>query len=76
MTGDQKVAASMHGVSEAKRQGWRIVNTRNLKGPASWNQLYVWLDQNCKGQYKESFYLQEIAFETDRDASWFIMRWM
>ena len=76
MTGNQKVASGMRGVREAKREGWRVVNTRKLKGPASWNQLYAWLDKNCTGQYKESFYLQEIAFEKDRDASWFIMRWM
>lgn len=64
------------GVREARRQGWYVVSTKDLKGPASWNQLYTWLDRNCRGQYKESFYLQEVAFEQQKDANWFSMKWL
>jgi hypothetical protein len=76
MTGTEKTKTKMRGVREARKNGWQIVNTRNLKEPTSWNQLTVWLVSNCKGNYKESFFLQQIAFERDRDASWFIMKWM
>ena len=76
MTGTERVTKGMRGVREAERNGWRVVDTRKLKGPASWNQLYEWLDGNCTGNYKESFYLQKIAFEKDRDASWFMLKWM
>lgn len=76
MTGNEKVVKGMRGVREAERNGWRVVNTRDLKGPVSWNQLYAWLDKNCKGNYEESFYLQKIAFEKDTDASWFALRWL
>jgi hypothetical protein len=76
MSGIEKTKLEIRGVREAKREGWRVVNTRELKGPASWTQLYDWLDQNCTGQYKESFYLQEIAFEKDRDVTWFMLKWM
>ena len=64
------------GVREAQRRGWHVVSTKYVKGSASWNQLYKWLDENCKGGYKESFYLQAIAFEKQRDANWFSLRWL
>lgn len=62
-------------VRQAKRAGWHVVSTRNLQGPTSWNQLYSWLDKNAQGKYVESFYLQEIAFEKQKDATWFTLRW-
>ena len=70
------MSEKIRGVREAERQGWTVISTKNLKGPTSWNQLYQWMDDNCKGGYKESFYLQAIAFEKQRDANWFTMRWM
>lgn len=76
MSGTEKTRNEIRGVREAEREGWRVVNTRDLKGPTSWNQLYDWLDHNCKGDFRESFYLQKIAFEKDRDASWFMLKWL
>lgn len=64
------------GVREARRQGWHVVSTKHVKDATSWNQLYKWLDENCRGQYKESFYLQAIAFEKQGDANWFSLRWL
>lgn len=66
----------IRGVREAYRAGWHVVSTKDMKGPASWNQLYGWLDSNCKGPYAESFFLQQIAFKEQKDANWFSMRWL
>ena len=63
-------------VRQARRQGWHVVSTRDLKVPASWNQLYDWLTKNAQGRYVESFYLQEVAFELEKDANWFSLRWI
>lgn len=69
------MSIKVRGVREAANLGWTVISTRNLKVPASWNQLHSWLDSNCKGKYTESFYLQAVAFEHQRDASWFTLRW-
>jgi hypothetical protein len=76
MTGTEKTRNKIRGVREARKNGWRVVNTRKLKEATSWNQLNGWLGSNCRGKYTESFFLQQIAFEQDRDASWFIMKWL
>lgn len=70
------ISDKMLRVRKAKRLGWTVISTRNLNGPTSWNQLYDWLNSNTKGQYVESFYLQEIAFEKEQDANWFSLKWL
>ena len=69
------ISEKMTRVRKAKRAGWHVVSTRDLNEPTSWNQLYEWLDKNVTGEYVESFYLQEVAFENQKDANWFALRW-
>jgi hypothetical protein len=63
-------------IRQAKRRGWRVISVKDVNGPNTWNQLYDWIDKNATGKYAESFYLQEIAFELEKDANWFMLRWL
>ena len=65
-------------VRGAKRQGWIVVEPQGSlyeKGVVSYLGLMIWTDRNAKGRYISSFQPTRFAFETERDASWFALKW-
>ena len=65
-------------VRGAKRQGWTVVELQGSlyeKGFVSYLGLMIWTDRNAKGRYVSSFQPTRFAFELERDASWFALKW-
>ena len=63
-------------IRSAKRQGWIVVEPKNFaKINVSYLGLLIWTDRNAKGRYVSKFDPTKFAFELERDASWFALRW-
>lgn len=55
-----------------KTAGWVRVDLGNNK--AYPGEVYLWLNENCKGQYKNRG--GTFLFEDPKDAEWFILKWV
>lgn len=63
-------------VRGAKRRGWTMIEPKNYADKnVSYLGLQIWTDRNAKGKYVSSFEPTKFAFELDRDASWFALKW-
>lgn len=73
-----KTTRKPRDIRSAKRQGWTVVEPQGTlyeKGVVSYLGLMIWTDRNAKGRYVSSFQPTRFAFESERDASWFLLRW-
>jgi hypothetical protein len=59
---------------KAARNGWHVVDTKPTMG--EWLLLLKWCDKNTNGYYTYSYTLGKIAFEQQKDASWFALKWL
>ena len=65
-------------IRSAKRRGWTVVKpiyNPTKEGNPSYLGLQIWTDRNAKGKWVSSFSPTKFAFELERDASWFLLRW-
>lgn len=66
-------------VRGAKRQGWYVLTIERVsydKHNISYLGLQIWAERNTKGKYISSFDKSQFAFELERDASWFALKWL
>ena len=61
-------------VRGARRRGWTVIEPKPTED-ASYLGLQIWTDRNDKGKYVSSFMPTKFAFELERDANWFALRW-
>ena len=61
-------------VRGARRRGWIVIEPKPTQD-ASYLGLQIWTDRNVKGKYVSSFMPTKFAFELERDANWFALRW-
>jgi hypothetical protein len=60
----------------AVRRGWPVIRPEGfIDKDVSWLGLLIWTDRNAKGRYVCSYNTCEFAFELERDASWFALKW-
>lgn len=66
-------------VRSARKRAWQVIalpsNTLE-KHKASWLGITLWVTQNIEGQYVNCFQTREFAFDSETDASKFILRWV
>jgi hypothetical protein len=65
-------------VRGAVRRGWTVITpdydpTRD--GNPSYLGLQIWTDRNANGHWVSSFSPTKFAFELEKDAVWFALRW-
>ena len=64
-------------VRGALRRGWTVVKVKDYAGKnVSYLGLQIWTDRNVKGKYISSFMPTQFAFELEKDANWFALRWL
>lgn len=66
-------------VRGAKRRGWVVLEVEHKKieeGAPSYLGLQIWTDRNAKGKWVSAFNPTKFAFELERDASWFALKWL
>ena len=54
--------------------GWKRVILSRLQDNNHAVDITYWLDANCKDSYQR--HGRDFLFESDRDANWFMLRWM
>ena len=62
-------------IRAAKRRGWSVIEPKPTRD-ASYLGLQIWTERNCKGKYVSSFSPTKFAFELEKDAMWFALRWV
>jgi hypothetical protein len=63
-------------VRGALRRGWTVIEVKDYAGKnVSYLGLQIWTDRNVKGKYVSSFMPTQFAFELEKDANWFALRW-
>jgi hypothetical protein len=63
-------------VRAARRREWTVISPKGFKNnDVSWLGLMIWTDRNAMGKYVCSFNTCEFAFELEKDASWFALKW-
>lgn len=63
-------------VRGALRRGWTVIEVNDYAGKnVSYLGLQIWTDRNVKGKYVSSFMPTQFAFELEKDANWFALRW-
>jgi len=61
----------------AVRRGWTVIEVKNhAKKNVSYLGLQIWTDRNAKGRYVSRFSPTKFAFELEKDASWFALKWL
>jgi len=64
-------------VRGALRQGWTVIELKDYADKnVSYLGLQIWTDRNVKGKYISSFMPTRFAFELEKDANWFALRWL
>lgn len=65
-------------VRGAVRRGWIVVEPKydptRVNNP-SYLGLQIWTDCNVQGKYVSSFRPTKFAFELEKDATWFSLKW-
>jgi hypothetical protein len=63
-------------IRAARRREWTVIRTEEYRDKnVSWLGLMIWTDRNAIGKYVCSFSTREFAFELEKDASWFALKW-
>ncbi len=63
-------------VRGAARRGWTVIEVTDHAGKnVSYLGLQIWINRNVKGNYVSSFRPTQFAFELEKDANWFALRW-
>ena len=63
-------------IRAARRREWTVIRPgEHWYKTASWLGLMIWTDRNAIGKYVCSFNTCEFAFELEKDASWFALKW-
>ncbi len=64
-------------VRGAGRRGWTVIRPEGFKDrDTSWLGILIWPDKNAHGRYVCSYNTSEFAFELEKDAAWFALRWL
>lgn len=64
-------------VRGAVRRGWTVIRPEGFKDrDTSWLGIRIWTDKNAHGHYVCSYSTCEFAFELEKDAAWFALRWV
>lgn len=62
----------------AERRGYIVVDVSNNildKFNVSWLGLVIWTDRCAKHHYINNFVQRKMAFESEEDASFFMLKW-
>lgn len=63
-------------VRGAKKRGWTVLKPNpNYVEKASWLGLCIWCDRSLGGHWVNSFFHREFAFEHEKDALAFQIKW-
>jgi hypothetical protein len=67
-----------YDVRGAKRRGWKVVTVpvERTGEEVSWTGLNFWIVRHGTGSYVSDFRTRRIAFESERDAMWFTLKWL
>lgn len=66
-------------VRGARKKAWHVVTLPRdtlEKHKVSWLGITIWVTQNLESQYVNSYQTREFAFDSEADASKFILRWV
>lgn len=66
-------------VRSAERQGWTVVTLDRetfISHNVSFLGITIWTDRNAKGRYINNFEKRQFAFELEKDAAWFGLKWL
>jgi len=68
---------SPRDIRSAVRRGWRVIEVKNhMDMNVSYLGLQIWTDRNTRGRYISSFMPTRFAFELEKDAAWFALKWL
>ena len=63
-------------IRAARRREWTVIQPeKNWYKNVTWLGLMIWTDRNAVGKYICSLNTCEFAFELEKDASWFALKW-
>lgn len=69
-------ATNPRSVRGAKKRGWTVLKPKsNYVEKVSWVGLCIWCERYLGGYWVNSFHHHEFAFEQEKDAMAFQMKW-
>ena len=64
-------------IRSAVRRGWTLIEVKNhMDMNVSYLGLQIWTDRNSRGRYISRFMPTKFAFELEKDAAWFALKWL